>query len=128
MKRAVSWVLAGLAVALLLFLGYTGIAGGIDQFDQSTHSRYTVGQVVQTVLQLIFGILSFAVIGTWFWARALSRPVILAWIVSLTLAGGLASVVWGGTNIWMGIVSGAASAVVAWAIAALLRVGARSAA
>ena len=128
MKREVSWVLTGIAVALLVFLGYTGIAGGMDQFDQTTHSQYTVGQIIQTVFQLIFGILSFAVIATWFWKRDSSRPVIIAWIVSLTLAGGLASVVWGGTNVWIGIVSGAASAVVAWAIAALLRVAARRAA
>lgn len=128
MTRSVSWVITGIAVALLLFLGYTGISGAIDQFDQSTHSQYTGGQIVQTVLQLIFGILSFGVLGTWFWARALSRPVMLAWILSLTLAGGLASVAWGGTSIWIGIVSGAASALVACAIAALLRVGARSAA
>jgi amino acid transporter len=124
-KKAVSWVLTGIAVALLLFLGYTGIAGGMDQFDKSTHDQYTIGQIVQTVFQLIFGVLSFAVIGTWFWKRSSSRPVIIAWIVSLTVAGGLASVAWGQTSIWIGIISGAASALVAWAIAALLRAGAR---
>ena len=128
MTRTVSSVLTGIAVALLLFLGYTGIAGGIEQLDQTNHTAYTVGQIIQTVLQLLFGVLSFAVIGTWFWARGSSRPVVIAWIATLTLAGGLASVVWGQTNIWIGVLSGAASALVAWAIAALLRVGARGAA
>jgi len=125
MNRAVSWGLTGIAVALLLFLAYTGIAGGIDQFDQTSDTQLTAGQVVQTVFQLVYGFLSLAVIGTWLWARAVSRTVILAWIVSLTLAGGLASVVWGDTNIWIGIVAGLTSGLVAWAIATLLRVGAR---
>lgn len=127
MSRALSWVLTGIAVALLLFLAYTGIAGGIDQFDQSNHSEYTTGQIVQTVLQLVFGFLSCAVVGAWFWARAWSRSVIIAWTLSLALAGGLAPVVWGHTGIATGIVAGAASALVALAIAALLRVGARRA-
>ena len=128
MKRAVSWTLTGIAVVCLLFLGYTGITGGVDQLDQTKHSQYTVGQIVQSVFQVIFGILSFAVIGTWFWKRSSSQPVIIAWIVSLTVAGGLASVVWGGASVWIGIISGAGSAVVAWAIAALLRIGASGAA
>jgi hypothetical protein len=124
----VSRVLTGIAVAFLLFLAYTGIEGGIDQFNQSTHGSYTGGQIVQTVFQLVFGVLSLAVVGTWFWKRSASRPVIIAWIVSLTVAGGLASVVWGGTSVWIGVISGAASALVAWAVALLLRVGARGAA
>ena len=128
MSRAVSRVLTGIAVAFLLFLAYTGIEGGIDQFNQSTHSSYTGGQIVQTIFQLVFGVLSLAVVGTWFWKRSASRPVIIAWIVSLTVAGGLASVVWGGTSVWIGVISGAASALVAWAVALLLRVGARGAA
>ncbi len=128
MSRSVSWVLTGIAVALLFFLAYTGLAGGIDQFDQRSHTHYTLGQIVQTVFQLIFGALSLAVIGTWFWKRSSSGPVIIAWIVSLTFAGGLASVVWGGTSVWIGIISGVGSALVAWGIAALLRVGARGAA
>lgn len=123
-----SRVLTGIAVAFLLFLAYTGIEGGIDQFNQSTHGSYTGGQIVQTVFQLVFGVLSLAVVGTWFWKRSASRPVIIAWIVSLTVAGGLASVVWGGTSVWIGVISGAASALVAWAVALLLRVGARGAA
>jgi len=127
-SRAVSRVLTGVAVAFLLFLAYTGIEGGIDQFNQSTHGSYTGGQIVQTVFQLVFGVLSLAVVGTWFWKRSASRPVIIAWIVSLTVAGGLASVVWGGTSVWIGVISGAASALVAWAVALLLRVGARGAA
>jgi hypothetical protein len=125
MTRSVSLVLTGVAVVLLLALAYTGIAGGIDQFGQPSHDQYTPGQVVQTVLQLVFGALSLAVIAVWFGARQWSRPVIIAWVVSLSLAGGLAPVVWGQSSVTIGIVAGMGSALVGWGIAALLRFGAR---
>lgn len=111
-----------IAVLLLLGLAWTGIAGGIDQFDQSTHSEYTIGQIMQTALQLAFGVLSAVSVVVWFWARAWSRPVLIAWAASLGLAGGLAPVVWGHSSVGIGIISGIASLLVAWGIAALLRV------
>ena len=125
MKLFLNRVLPGVAVLLLLGLAYTGIAGGIDQFDQSTHSEYTTGQIVQTVLQLAYGVLGLAVIAVWFWARRWSTPVFAAFILSLTLAGGLASVVWGRTSITIGVVSAVASLAVAWVIVWLLRFSAR---
>ena len=121
-------LLSVIAILLLLALAWTGIAGGIDQANPSTHSEYTVGQIVQTALQLAFGVLSAAATVVWFWARALSRPVLIAWAVSLGLAGGLAPVVWGHSSVGIGIISGIASLLVAWGIAALLRVGAHKAA
>jgi len=125
MKLFLNRVLPGVAVLLLLGLAYIGITGGIDQFDQSTHSQYSIGQIIQTVLQLAFGLLSIAVIAVWFWARRWSTTVFAAFVVSLTLAGGLASVVWGGTSITIGVVSGLASLAVGWVIMWLLRFSAR---
>ena len=125
MKVVVARVLFALAILLLLALAYTGIAGGIDQFDQSSHSEYTVGQIVQTVLQLVFGVLSLACIAVWFWARRWSRAVLVAWAVSLGLAAGLASVAWGRTSIAVGIASGVAALLIAWGVAWLLHFGAR---
>ena len=128
MNRTFSRALVSLAVALFLALAYTGIAGGIDQFDQSSHDQYTIGQIVQTVMQLAFGVLSVASIVVWFWARVRSRPVLIAWALSLGLAGGMAPVVWGHSSVGVGIISGVASLLVAWGIAALLRVGVQKAA
>ena len=128
MKAPVARLLLAIAILLLLALAYTGIAGGIDQFDQSPHSRYTIGQIVQTVLQLVFGGLSLTVIAVWFWARQWSRAVFSLFVASVALAGGLAPVVWGQSSVLIGIVSGGASALIAWGIAALLRLSARSAA
>jgi hypothetical protein len=128
MKPLLARLLLAIAILLLLALAYTGIAGGIDQFDQSTHSQYTIGQIVQTVLQLVFGVLSLAVLAVWFWARQWSRAVFIAFVASVAWAAGLAPVVWGQSNVIIGIVSGVASALIAWGIVALLRLSARSAA
>ena len=125
MKFFLNRVLPGVAVLLLLGLAYTGIAGGVDQFDQSTHSQYTIGQIVQTALQLVFGVLSLAAIAVWFWARPWSKPVFAAFVASLTLAGGMASVVWGSTSLTIGILSGVASLAVGWVVVWLLRLSAR---
>ena len=120
MKPAVAGALLVIAVAILLALAYTGIAGGIDQFDQSSHAHYTIGQIVQTVLQLAYGVLSVACIVARFWVRRWSRPVLIAWAVSLSLAGGLAPVVWGHSGLAIGILAGVATLLIAWGIAALL--------
>jgi hypothetical protein len=121
----VSRVLLGIAILLLLGLAYAGIDGGFDQLSQTDK---TLGQQVQTVTQLAFGVLSIAVIAVWFWARQWSRPVLVAWAVSLGLAGGLAPVVWGEATIPIGILSGVASLLIAGGIVWLLRFGARGAA
>lgn len=110
-----------IAVVLLVALAYTGIAGGIDQFDQSSHDHYTIGQIVQTVLQLVYGVLSVACIAVRFGAARWIRPILIAWAVSLSLAGGLAPVVWGQSGIGIGILTGVTTLLIAWAIAALLR-------
>ena len=128
MSPTISRTLSGIAVLLLLALAYTGIAGGLDQANQSTHSEYSIGQIVQTALQLAFGLLSVVSIVVWFWARAWSRPVLIVWAVSVGLAGGLAPVVWGHSSAGIGILSGVASLLIAWGIAALLRVGMQQAA
>ena len=44
MPSLLARLLLAIAILLLLALAYTGIAGGLDQFDQSTHSHYTIGQ------------------------------------------------------------------------------------
>ena len=128
MKAPVARLLLAIALLLLLALAYTGIAGGIDQFNQSTHSRYTIGQIVQTVLQLAFGGLSLTVIAVWFWARQWSRAVFSLFVASVALAGGLAPVVWGESSVLIGIVSGVASLLIAWGMVWLLRLSARGAA
>jgi hypothetical protein len=110
-----------LIVALLLLtgLGWTGISGGLHQLPES----HTLGQRVQSLSQLGYGVLSVLAVLTSVWGRRW-RPLILAcWTVCVTLAGGFASVVWGGTTLLIGVISGAAALLVALAIIWLLHVG-----
>ncbi len=107
------------AIVLLLGLTWTGISGGISQLS----SARTAGQSVQTVLQLVYGLFALLSIATTFWSRRWNRPMLVGWTVSLALTAGLASVVWGGTSILIGFLSGGAAGLIAVGIAWLLRVG-----
>jgi hypothetical protein len=42
-----------------------------------------------------------------------AAPALLAWAVLLTVTGGMAPVVWGGTPLWQGILAGGVTALVA---------------
>lgn len=106
---------------LLLWLAWTGLSGGVNQLPQSQ----TPGQIAQTLTQFCFGLFALLSLLTTFWGRRWNRSMLAAWTASVTLAAGLASVVWGGTSLLIGIVSGAAALLVGLAIAWLLRLAAR---
>jgi hypothetical protein len=105
----------------LLAMAWTGVTQGLNQFPQSK----TAGQTAQTLTQFGFGAFAFLSLVTTFWGRRWNLLMLGGWTVSVTLAAGLAAVVWGGTSLLMGVVTGAASFVVGFATAWLLRVGAR---
>ncbi len=77
------------------------------------------------MLQLAFGVFALASVVMWFWGRRWSRPVFVGWVVSVGLAGGFAPVVWGDSSVVVGVVSGVASALIAWGTVALLRFSVR---
>jgi hypothetical protein len=106
---------------LLLWLAWTGLSGGVSQLPQSQ----TPGQIAQTLTQLGFGLFALLSLLTTFWGRRWNRPMLVAWTASVTLAAGLASVVWGGRSVLIGFVSGAAALLIGLGIAWLLRVAAR---
>ena len=81
----------------------------------------------RTVSRLLSGIFLLSLV-VWFWARRWSGPVFIGWAASLALAAGLAAVVWGGTSIGVGVLSGMASLLIAWVMVWLLRFSARRAA
>ena len=118
MSRTVSRLLSGISIALFLALAWLGIRGGLDQFSQASLTR---GQQVQSAAQLAYGALSLLSLVVWFWARRWSGPVFIGWAASLTLAGGLAAVVWGETSVGVGVLSGVATLLIAWVIVWLLR-------
>jgi hypothetical protein len=110
-----------LAIALLLLMGlaWTGLSGGLHQIPQS-HTR---GERVQTAAQLAYGLLSLLSILTSFRYRRWAPLVLACWAISVTVAAGFASVVWGGTTLTIGLLSAAASLLIALAILGLLRAG-----
>lgn len=119
-SRLLRRALLGLISLLLLWLAWTGLTGGVHQLPQSQ----TPGQVTQTLTQLAYGLFALLSLVTTFWARRWHRLVVAAWIASVTLAAGLASVVWGETSILTGILSGAGALLIGLGIAWLLQVGA----
>jgi len=104
----------------LLWITWTGVTQGIHQLPESR----TPGQVTQSISQVGFGLFALLSLVTTFWSRRWNTLMLCGWIVSSTLAGGLASIVWGGTSLAVGLVAGLATLVVALAVAWLLRVGA----
>lgn len=114
-------ILLGIALFLFLAFAWLGLSGGIDDLPLST----TAGQKVQSIMQLIYGASALLTAVTTFWARRWARLSRICWILSCTLAAGLASVVWGGTSLAIGFLSGVAGAAMALGASWLLEAGAR---
>jgi hypothetical protein len=118
---AVRRALLAVVLVLLLWLAWTGLSGGYNQISQSQ----TLGQKIQTFSQGAYGLLASMCVVTTFFGRKWGRAVQTGWVVSVTAAAGLASVVWGGTGVGIGVLSAGAALIIAVAIVWLLRVGAR---
>lgn len=103
-----------LAVVIIawLVLAWLGLSGGVQEFPDAT----TPGQQAQTAAQFAYGVFALATIVTTFRARKLARLARWGWVVSVTLAAGLAPVFWGDT----GWAPGAIAAAGGLAIAALM--------
>lgn len=100
----------GLGVAFLLFIGYTGITGGLQQVSESA----TLGQRVQTATQLAFGLLAVAVVATLTARRRWSRLLLVAWGAVLSISSGLAVIVWGGQGALPAAAATVATLLIAW--------------
>ena len=112
-------VLLGVGLVLALALAANGLLGGASQLPES----HTAGQHLQTYSQFAFGVFGVLVPAAVL-TRRLVRVTVACWTIAVTLAGATAPVVWAGSSVAIGVVSGVASAAVALGIAWLLRVGA----
>ena len=84
----------GLLVGTILFLiwlAWQAISGGFGQVPRSR----TVGQKVETLIQVESGTLSLLVVLTCFWQRRWAPLARTLWGFSLAAAAGLSSLVWG---------------------------------
>lgn len=112
-------VLLGIAILLLLTLTWTGLVGGPKQLPEARNA----GQMVETIVQILYGILSLLLIVTVFWHRSWSPAIRGSWAVGMTMVAGLSSVVWGGSGWWIGLLAAGAGLLMALVILWLLRAG-----
>jgi len=78
-------------MTFLAVLAWGALTGGVRQFAHSV----TLGQQVETIVQLVCGLLSLLTVFTYFWWRKWAMQIRLAWGISLVTAAGLSSLVWG---------------------------------
>ena len=120
-SRAIRRACLAIVLLLLCALAWLGLSGGVHQLPRS----HTIGQGLQSAAQVAYGLLSLFAMITTFWQRRWPLAMQAGWALSLTLAGGLAPVVWGGTGMTAGLLSAAASLLLAGGVTWLWRVGAR---
>jgi len=89
----------------------------------------TAGQRIASATQVLYGVLSVAVLLAMAFRPRWVTPLLVAWGAALAVTGALAAVVWGGAEWWAGAVGGAGVlgvvVLVLWAWHAHLR-GARA--
>jgi hypothetical protein len=103
-------LLRGLAVVILVVLGYVGLPSAIEQLS----SAQTAGQQIATATQFGYAVLGLVAAGALVARRAQwARPLLWGWAACLTTTGGLAPVVWGGAGVGAGLAAAAASALIA---------------
>ena len=117
LQRVVRFILLTCTTLLLLALARLALSGAVQQRRHS----HTVGQKVETVVQVICGILTLLTAFTSFRWRKWAPPVRTAWGVSLATAAGLSALVWGPPMPQVGVVFVVGSMLVARTITWALR-------
>jgi len=105
------------AILFLVWLAWQTFSGGFRQIRRSR----TVGQKVETVVQVECGLLSLLVVLTSFWQRRWARPVRTFWGISFATAAGLSSLVWGPPMPLIGVLFVAISLLMARGVILALR-------
>jgi hypothetical protein len=114
-------IVLALAVLILLAAAWSGLSGGLGQFPQS----HTAGQMAQSIAQFGFGFFALLSVVTAVERRAWARWMNGCWVVFVTVAGGLAPVVWGGASRAAGAIAAVASLLIGLGIIWMLRWGAQ---
>ena len=79
------------AILFLVWLAWKALSGG---FRQLARSR-TLGQKIESMIQVESGLLSVLVILTCFWRQPWKSPVRTLWSIALVTTAGLSALVWG---------------------------------
>jgi hypothetical protein len=100
-------------------VAWMALSGGLRQISRS----HTLGQRIETTVQLGCGLLSVLSLLTCFRWRRWGPPVRVAWAISLAGAAGLSSLVWGPPSVAITLVFLAGTLLLALAVVRLLRLG-----
>jgi peptidoglycan/LPS O-acetylase OafA/YrhL len=107
------------ASLLVLAIAWAALAGGVSNIPRSI----TLGQRIETAVQLVAGALSPLVVLTCFLLRRWTRPIRLAWAVTLAAAAGISALVWGPPMAGIALVFTAVVLLLTLGIAWALRAG-----
>jgi hypothetical protein len=105
-------ILCVCASLLLLGLAWWTVAGGL----RNLHQARTIGQQVETAIQLASGLLCIATVVTRFQWRPMHRPIRIAWLSTLVTWVALAALVWGPPMLHIALLFAIVALLVAWAI------------
>jgi hypothetical protein len=107
------------ASLLVLVIAWGALAGGVSNVPRSI----TLGQRLETAVQLVAGALSPVVLLTCFRLKRWARAVRNAWAVSLAAAAGISALVWGPPMAGIALLFAAAVLLVTLGLAWALRAG-----
>lgn len=105
-------LLCVVASLVLLALGGWTLMGGV----RNLHQAVTVGQQVETVIQLACGLLCAAVVVTRFRWRPMHRPIRIAWALTLMTWVSLSALVWGPPMLHIALLFAIVALLLAWVI------------
>jgi len=108
-----------ITMLLLLVIAWISLKGGFSQLPISL----TIGQKVETTVQIICGLLSLLNAVTCFYWQKFRRLIRNAWTISLTITAGMSSIVWGPPMLTIGAVFAALAFFVAIGMIKLQKIG-----
>ena len=121
MNITVRRALLAIAILLMLSLAFLGMQGGTQEWFQSQ----SIGQRIQTAAQFAYGLFALLTVASVWRPGTFARVVRVTFLVAVSVAAGLAPVVWGDAAWWAGLVAALAALVIGLLIVWLLSVGAR---
>ena len=100
------------AILVLLSLGWWTTAGGL----RNLHQAGTIGQQVETAVQLACGMLCIAAVVTRFWWRPTHHAIRITWVLTLVTWVAMAALVWGPPMPHIALLFAVVALLVAWAV------------
>lgn len=116
-RSVVRRVMLTSAILLLLAIAWIALSGAFDQVPRCR----TIGQHVETAVQIACGLLSILCAVTCFFRQQWRRLVHSAWTISLATTAGMSSFVWGPPMLTVGLALAALALLVARAIIWMMR-------